>query len=378
MRPEAEPAVCGVRIARVEAIPVGLPLADPMVMGGRRYERSESLLVRVIGSDGTEGWGEAAPLSAHGDRLPALVAEVREAIAPAITGLKLDQRAMIATRLVGEMRCSARSAAAVDIALADALARACGLRVADLEGGPVRDSLVQKWLIGGPTVETDLAEVALRHGQGISFFMLKVGSRPLNQDVSLTTRLHEIYGQRIRLCADANGAWTRQQALAFLAQTENVDLVYLEQPLASDDLSGAASAAAASRVPFGADEAVSVEGDIVAAHGARATSGINIKPSKFGGLAPAVRAGTLCDALKLKVALATPMAESSIGTAAALHVAAVLPQVDWGIAPSSDYLAEDLVETPIRHVAGRLHVPTGPGLGVQVEPRLVDRFRLDR
>jgi L-alanine-DL-glutamate epimerase-like enolase superfamily enzyme len=55
------------------------------------------------------------------------------------------------------------------------------------------------------------------------------------------------------------------------------------------------------------------------------------------------------------------------GTAAARQVAAVLPQVDWEIAPSSDYLAVDLVDAPIRHTNGRLAMPEGPGLGVKVD-----------
>jgi L-alanine-DL-glutamate epimerase-like enolase superfamily enzyme len=72
------------------------------------------------------------------------------------------------------------------------------------------------------------------------------------------------------------------------------------------------------------------------------------------------------------------MAESSLGTAAALQVAAVLPQLDWEIAPASDYLAVDLVDAPIRHTNGRLAMREGPGLGVKVEQKLVDAFRIDR
>ena len=61
-----------------------------------------------------------------------------------------------------------------------------------------------------------------------------------------------------------------------------------------------------------------------------------------------------------------------------VSVAAVLPQLDWEMGPSSDYLAADLVEAPIRHANGRLAIPQGPGLGVKVERSLVEDFRIDR
>jgi L-alanine-DL-glutamate epimerase-like enolase superfamily enzyme len=78
------------------------------------------------------------------------------------------------------------------------------------------------------------------------------------------------------------------------------------------------------------------------------------------------------------VGLATPIAETSLGTAAALHLAAVLPQVEWALGPSADYLADDIVDEPIRHRQGSLAVPIGPGLGVTIDPLAVERLRLDR
>jgi L-alanine-DL-glutamate epimerase-like enolase superfamily enzyme len=208
--------------------------------------------------------------------------------------------------------------------------------------------------------------------------MLKVGSKTIDEDVDLARRLRRTYGDGIRLCADGNGAWTLERALCYLDRLGEVDLVYLEQPLAPDNLDDAAKLASASKTPLSLDEAVAGATDIVAAHAAQTTSGAVIKPSKYGGIARAVQAGQICEVLGLKVALATPMAESSLGTAAALQVACVLPQVDWEIAPSSDYLAADLVEAPIRHTHGRLAVPQGPGLGVNIAQKLVDAFRIDR
>jgi L-alanine-DL-glutamate epimerase-like enolase superfamily enzyme len=366
------------RITHIEAIPVGLPLAKPLIMAGRRYERSESMLVRLTCDQAIEGWGEAAPYAAHGEQLSTLVTEVRDSVVPIAAGQRLADRAHILTRLWQEAECSPRTIAAVEIAFADALARASGLQIADLYGGARRHSFAQKWLIGAPRMDDELAEVERRTAEGVLFFMLKVGSKPLEQDVLLAQRLRGKFGDRIRLCADANGAWTRAQAMSYLTQLHDIGLVYLEQPLPTGELRDAAALAAAVTTPLSLDEGVASAHDVLTAWQANATSGAVIKPSKYGGLARAMEAGFLCDVLKLKVGLATPVAESSIGTAAALQLGAVLPQVEWEIAPSSDYLADDLVEAPIRHTAGRLQIPAGPGLGVEIDRRQVDRFRLDR
>jgi muconate cycloisomerase len=268
--------------------------------------------------------------------------------------------------------------AAVEIAVADALGREKGLRIADLYGGARRQSLAQKWLIGAPRIEDELAEVDLQAADGIFLFMLKVGSKPLEHDVLLAQRLRERFGGRIQLCADANGAWTKVQAMSYLTQLQDIGLLYLEQPLPAGELGDAAAIASAVTTPLSLDEGVAGAFDIFAAWQRGATSGAILKPSKYGGLARALEAGTLCATLGLKVGLATQMAESSICTAAALQIAAALPEVAWDIGPSSDYLAEDLVEVPIRHAAGRLHIGTGHGLGIEISRRQVERFRLDR
>lgn len=365
------------RIAAIESIPIKLPLAKPLIMGGRRYETSESLLVRVARDDGAEGWGEAAPYAAYGEQLASLVADVRDVVAPRAAGQTLDARAGLLAELQGT-QCSPRALAAVEMAMADAFARANGVSVADLYGGARRDILTQKWLIGAPRIEEEIAEAEKRAAEGIVLFMLKVGSKSVKQDALLAKRLRRDFGDRVLLCADANGSWNSAQAVSYLSQVDGVGLLYLEQPLPIGKLQEAAAVAAAVATPLSLDEGVAGTQDILAAWKAGATRGAIIKPSKYGGLARGLEAGILCDALGIKVGLATPVAESSIGTAAALQLAAVLPQVDWDIGPSSDYLAEDLVTAPIRHVSGRLRVPGGPGLGVEIDTRQVERFRCDR
>ena len=76
----------------------------------------------------------------------------------------------------------------------------------------------------------------------------------------------------------------------------------------------------------------------------------------------------------MKVNLACKIAESGIGTAAVLHLAAALPALDWGVSLTSQYLGEDVLATPLVFAEGHVMVPSGPGLGVAVDEARVRRL----
>jgi L-alanine-DL-glutamate epimerase-like enolase superfamily enzyme len=108
---------------------------------------------------------------------------------------------------------------------------------------------------------------------------------------------------------------------------------------------------------------------------AGAIAGVNLKTIKLGGTAATLRAAVVSDAIGLAIVLASKIAESSIGTAGLVHLGYCVPNLDWGINPTSHYLAEDLVREALQPVSGSSPRPTGPGLGIDVDERAVARFR---
>jgi muconate cycloisomerase len=76
----------------------------------------------------------------------------------------------------------------------------------------------------------------------------------------------------------------------------------------------------------------------------------------------------------MKVNIAGKMSESGIATAAVLHLAAAVPSLDWGVSPTSPYLAEDILKRPLQFSRGHALVPSGPGLGIEVDEGKVRRF----
>ena len=88
------------------------------------------------------------------------------------------------------------------------------------------------------------------------------------------------------------------------------------------------------------------------------------------------RPAALCERLGLKINVAAKIAESSIGTAAAVHLACALPSTDWGVSLTHFYLAEDIVRQPLPLRDGVVAPPSGPGLGVDVDEAAVARLRV--
>jgi len=88
-----------------------------------------------------------------------------------------------------------------------------------------------------------------------------------------------------------------------------------------------------------------------------------------------VEAGRLADDLGMRVNVSCKTGESSIGCAAALHVASVIPNVAWGLTLTHTGLAEDVVTDPIRTERGRADVLDRPGLGVEVDEDRVRRHQ---
>ena len=146
-------------------------------------------------------------------------------------------------------------------------------------------------------------------------------------------------------------------------------------PSPADDLAGLKALARASKTPIGMDESIHSLADIEAVKRAGA-KGVSLKLIKLGGFREAIAAGKLCKKLGLKINVAAKIAESSIGTAAAVHLACAVPNVDWGVSLTNMYLAADIVRRPIAIADGKVALPDGPGLGVEVDEAAVARFRV--
>jgi muconate cycloisomerase len=363
-------------IRRVDAIPVALPLVKPVRMASETVTHARNILVRIEAADGTVGWGEAASApTMTGDTLGGLTAAVRDHLGPALVGAAAWMRPALMKRLRAVLHGNTGAHSAVEMALLDLAGQASGLRLIDLMGGALRREVAPMWLLANAATDEDVAEAKAKAREGIRFFKLKVGVKPLDNEIATALGVREALGPDVPICADANCGFSYHAARRYLAATREADLLFLEQPFADHDLKSLAALVCASATPIGADEGIHSLHD-VEAHAAAGAGGVSLKLIKLGGFTAALTAGALCRRLGLAVNVAGKMAESSLGAAATVHLACALDNVDWGVSLTHFYLAEDIVRAPLALEHGLVTLPGKAGLGVEIDEATVARLRV--
>jgi L-alanine-DL-glutamate epimerase-like enolase superfamily enzyme len=362
------------KIKRIEPIAVSLPLSKPIKMAAVELRAADNVLVRLETDRGVIGWGEAASApTMTGETIESMLAAIRY-LAPTLEGVPLEDIADITVRMDRALYGNHGAKSAIEIALHDALGKALAKPVFELLGGKRRDRIPMLRMIAASDPAADIAEARRCKAEGYVAFKVKVGTGEPRKDAERTRLVCAELGRDVLISADANQGWSVEQALQYVHAIESSGLDFFEQPVRGEDLAGMARVAAASTVPIGCDEGVHSTEDLRRHHAVRAASGASLKAVKLGGLEPVCAAARLCDELGMKINIAGKIAESGIATASVLHLAAALPNLEWGVSATSPYLAEDILARPLEFSRGHAMVPSGAGLGIEVDEARVRRF----
>ena len=365
------------KIRRIEPIAISLPMAKPLKMAFEEVNSAENVLVRLETDDRVVGWGGAATApTMTGETVASMAAAIRH-VGPKLEGMSLDDIAAVMARAGNYLYGNQSAKSVIEMALHDALGRARGKPAHDLLGGKRRGRIAVLRMVGtGKGTAADVADAQRGRSEGYVAFKIKVGVAGPREDAERTRGICEALAGNasLLLCADANQGWTPDQAVEYVRAVEDTALAYFEQPVAAHDVGGMVRVARASRIPIGCDEGLHSLDDLKRHHEAGAAGGFSLKTIKLGGMQPVMDAGRLCEKLGMKVNLASKMAETGVSTAALLHLAAALPAVDWGVGLSSHYLTDDVLKQPFTVADGHVSVPSGPGLGVEVDEAKVRRY----
>jgi L-alanine-DL-glutamate epimerase-like enolase superfamily enzyme len=330
--------------------PITLNLRTPFRIAHGTSVVRNNVLVRL--DDGqSEGLGEAAPVRQHHESQ----ASVLEYLAslPVLPDDPFLLEEILACLPTG----SQAAKAAVDIALHDLIGRKLGMPLYRLFGLDPARAPQTSLTIGLGTMDEVQARVR-DAAQEFSILKLKLDR---DEDECLALVRASRAATDARLVADANCAWTVEQALGLIPALADLGVEWIEQPLPEEDLDGLRRVHAVSPLPIFADEPVRTARDV--ARLAPCVDGVNIKVMKAGGLREALRMIAVARAHNLQVMLGC-MVETSVGITAAAHLA---PLVDWADLDGNLLVTNDPF-VGVRVEQGRLLLPDGPGLGV--EPRL--------
>lgn len=362
-------------IAEIECFPALLRLRKPLVMSTYRIDDGPVLFVRIRTRGGHEGWGEAAASPVmSGETLVGMAAAIKEFIAPKLLGQSALDRARLSKAMRATVFANGGAFAALDIALLDLAGKIQHVSVATLLGGAVRPAIQVLRLIGGSGDSAkDVAEAVELHQQGFRAFKLKVAVAPVALEIATVQQLRQALGLDTLISADANMGWDHSTALKFAEGVSDCSVAFIEQPLPAGDVARLAHLARLSKVPLGIDESLHGLSDIFAHTQAQATHGVSLKSIKLGGVTPLVSTAMLADSIGLSVNLAMMM-ETGVATAAMVHAAAVIPQINWGLSLGTVWIAENPVAEPDCR-EGKVYISAKPGLGVAVDVKRIESLR---
>ena len=368
------------RIKAIEPIAVSLPMRKPVRMSGETVARADNVFVRVESDDGVVGWGEAAsaPLMT-GETVAGMTAAIAH-LTPGLISRDAEDFAGATAVMDARLYGNSGAKAAIAIALYDLVGRATGRPVYALLGAKQRGRMATLAVIGSPDIADDLHEAERRWSAGYRAFKIKVGMGTAQADAERTRAICAALkgkGEDCLVCADANQGFNLEDALCYVRAVADCGLDFLEQPVVAHDLDAMARIAAASGVPIGADEGIHSLENIARHHQHGAARGVSLKAIKLGGPRQVLEACRLCDRLGMKVNISCKTGEASVASAAAAHIAAAAPALDWGLTVTSAGLAEDVAVEPLAVMRGHVEVPDGPGLGIEIDERRLRRRQQD-
>lgn len=372
-------------IEQLKVLPYCIPLRRPLTTAHGTLTIRQGTILEVLTADGITGMGEIAPLPEFGG------GTLNDALAALhqfdLAGKGLDEALDCFYRAADSLPAS--TICGLEMALLDALGKAQQRSISELliersqshtahpHGNvPIapRTHVPVNAVIGASTIHAAVNDALSAVAAGFHCLKLKLGLG-VKADIERVYAVRQALRSDIRLRLDANEAWDFDQAITILTKCAPLGIQYVEQPLRADDLTGMHQLRKAVSIPIAADEAIE---DLISARrvlAAQAADILILKPQLLGGLyisrqiiQEATQQGVQC--------VVTSAIETGVGIAGILHLIAASPELtlECGLA-TLHLLEDDLLIEDLSIESGLLTVPTGVGLGIELDRDALTTYR---
>ena len=363
------------KIKDIRATPVTVPLVSPLRhANGCHWGRFVRTIVEVETDDGRVGLGE---MGGGGEAATAAIEGLKHYLVGRDPARLEEMRFLIANPTASLYNNRTQIAAALEFACLDVLGQAWNAPISEILGGRLREHVrFASYLFfryphpsnGSTEVRTveQLVRDArkLKEQHGFTTHKLKGGVFPPGYELECYRALAEAFpGDSFRF--DPNGVWSAEQAIWFGQHIEDLHNDYLEDPVFG--LHGLRRVRDKVRMPL-ATNTVVVNFEQLSANVLNTAVDVVLLDTTFwGGIRQCIRAATICDAFQLGVAVHSS-GELGIQLATMLHLGAVLPNLTLAADAHYHHLKDDvIVGGKMAYVNGAIQVPTGPGLGVELD-----------
>jgi L-alanine-DL-glutamate epimerase-like enolase superfamily enzyme len=365
------------KITQVEAIPFAIPYSKPLKFASGEVHVAEHVLVLVHTDDGVVGVAEAPPRPfTYGETQAGVIAVLEQIFAPAVTGLGLMEREQIQSRL-NRTVANPVAKSGLDMAIWDALGKTLGYQVTELLGG-YSDRMRVCHMLGFDDPAAMVAEAErMRDTYGITTFKVKVGRRPYTLDTAVVRALREGLGDGVELYVDGNRGWSASEAARAMKEMSDLGLIFAEELCPADDVLGRRWLVQQLDVPFIADESVPTPAEVTREVLGGSATAVSIKTARTG-FTQSRRVHHLAEGLGLEVVMGNQI-DGQLGSMCTVAFGAAFELTSRRAGELSNFLdmSDDLLTEPLEIHDGELTIRPGAGLGIDVDPDKLARYRQD-
>ncbi|HMS80669.1 MAG TPA: enolase C-terminal domain-like protein [Burkholderiaceae bacterium] len=364
-------------IETIEVFGVAVPLVGAFSTSYQSTSEQRSAIVRLVASDGTVGLGNVDPVPGYSEETTeATLDAIAHRLAPVVLGTDPRNLHRLLALMDRTLPRHFDAKAAIEMACCDLSARAQRVSVATLLGGAVRDTVRFNAWIGIVPPGRAADEAAGWKARGFASAKGKVG-HDVDADVERLRAIREATGPHWQIRIDANAGYDADTAIALARRVEPLGLELFEQPVPADDIAGLARVRRACPfLPIMADESVTDHASLLAVLRADAADLVKVKPMKQGGLLTTRRLLATAEAAGVRCVLGHGFG-LGVNTLAEIMLGASAPNVIDGLECVGPLkTADDIVRHKLDLGSGSLEVPAGPGLGAELDPDRIERYRV--
>ncbi len=339
-----------------------------------RNNQRPSIILRVTAEDGTAGWGQSVPMQTWSyESVEAAQATLVHYLIPAVIGLNPTDLAAVHTAMDRAIAPSFSTGmpitkAGIDLALHDLAGRLAKKSVPGMWGRKPLEKVTLSWTLNPQKLDDVAALMEEGRKLGYRNYNIKVAPDP-KFDVELAKEVRR-HAPNCFLWADANGGYDIETALAVAPKLKAAGVDVLEQPVPANRLTGFAALKKQGALPIIMDEGLVSSVELEEFIKLKLLDGIAMKPARTAGLWDARKQVQMALDNGLMF-LGSGLTDPDIALAATLQLYGAYNLKYPAALNGLQFLAGSYLKKPFALEDGALRVPTGIGLGVEVDERKV-------
>jgi L-alanine-DL-glutamate epimerase-like enolase superfamily enzyme len=341
-----------------------LPLTKPYTIAYNTFSDVELVFLEVELEDGTVGLGSASPAEdVVGENSKQSLGNLQSEFVQNLIGRDVRHFQQIIFETQNHFPNLPGTIAAIDIALHDAFGKFLDLSISDFYGQKI-ESLPTSVTVGIMNVQETLKEAENFKNLGFRILKVKTGHN-VEEDIERLNKIHEKYGNSLKVRVDANQGYSVNDLLKFVRNTEKLGLELIEQPTPVGREKDLMKIDSEIRQNLCGDESMKTPKYALNFAAEPKPFGIyNIKLMKCGGLKGAFEIANIAHNAAIDLFWGCND-ESIVSITAALHAAYCCPNTKYIDLDGSFDLAEDLVSGGFKIEEGYLKINKQPGFGYQ-------------